>query len=177
MPRPTVRPVRDLVGTGNHLTPTELKLWTSFLDTSRMLETELAEQLVSSFGMTHREYEVLVRVDGANGEMRMSTLGRQIESSPALTTQTIDRLVERGWIERRASKEDRRGVEAALTGLGRSKLAAAAGPHAELVRRLLITPMDPDHLDAVATSLSTVANHLRSHRSGEACDDQDCPVT
>lgn len=168
--------VGDYVGTGNHLGPTELRFWTSFLDASRILETELADQLTNDFGMTHREYEVLVRVDGAGGRMRMSHLARQIEASPALISQTVSRLAERGWIERKPSPDDRRGVEAALTELGRDQLALAAGPHAELVRRLLLDPVDPAALPLIAESLGRVADHLRAHRAGDRCDDPRCPI-
>lgn len=166
----------DFVGTGKHLSPIELRLWTSFLDTSRILESELEAQLLQEFGMTHREYEVLVRIDGNQGHMRMSVLARQIESSPALVSQTVNRLVERGWLTRRPSVDDRRGVEAVLTPAGQSELAAAAGPHAQLVRRLLISPLEPDLLDEMATSLGAAADHLRAHRAGQGCDDADCPV-
>lgn len=167
----------DYVGTTKHLSATELRLWTSFLDASRILETELERQLVDDFGMTHREYEVLVRVDGGGGQMRLNTLARQIEASPALITQTVDRLVGRGWVTRQPAATDRRGVEAAMTAAGRRALGKAAGPHAERVRRLLITPMDADHVDAIATSLGATADHLRSHRRGDGCADIDCPMT
>jgi DNA-binding MarR family transcriptional regulator len=168
--------VSDYAGTGKHLTATELRLWTAILDASRIAETEIEAQLSGDFGMTHREYEVLVRIDGAGGQMRMSVLARQIECSRALVTQTVSRLVERRWLERKPSPGDRRGVEAALTALGRRKLAAAAKPHAELVRRLLLSPIDAVNLEVVADEFRSVADHLRSHRAGESCDDETCPL-
>lgn len=168
--------VGDFAGTAGHLSATELRLWTSFLDASRILETELEHQLVTEFGMTHREYEILVRVDGADGRMRMSVLARQIECSRALVTQTVARLVERGWLERRPCPDDRRGVEAVLTATGRKHLAAAAGPHAELVRRLLLRPMKQSSMKTTADALGTVADHLRAHRRGEACGEPDCAL-
>lgn len=167
----------DYEGTAKHLSATELRLWTSFLDASRILEAELERQLVDEFGMTHREYEVLVRVDGGGGRMRLKTLAQQIEASPALVTQTIDRLVDRGWVKRQPVADDRRGVEAALTASGRRALGEAAGPHAERVRQLLITPMEPNDLAAIAASLGATADHLRSHRRGSGCGDPTCPVT
>lgn len=166
----------ELVGTGRHLTPTELRLWTSLLDASRILDTELEAQLVNEFGMTHREYEVLVRIDGAGGRQRLTVLARQIEASPALVTQTVDRLEQRGWLKRAPAADDRRGVEAVLTSVGRSELAAAAGPHAELVRKLLIDPMKQSQHAPVADGLGRAADHLRSHRAGTGCDDADCPI-
>lgn len=168
---------RDLAGTGKHLSTTELRLWTSFLDASRIIESELDHQLRNECEMTHREYEVLVRVDGAGGHMRLRSLAQQIEASPQLVTQTVDRLVNRGWIRRQPSAEDKRGVEASLTALGRKNLASASLPHAELLRQLLLRMLDTEQLDSVATSLGGVADHLRTHRRGGVCGDANCPLT
>lgn len=165
----------DFVGTGRHLTKTELRFWTSFLDASRIIETELDSQL-HDYGMTHREYEILVRVDGSGGEQRMSVLARQIEASPALITQTVNRLVERGWIERNPTPGDRRGVVASLTDDGRAVLAECSGPHAERVRSLLFYGLSSREVAALSKSLGGVADHLRGHRAGTACNDVDCPL-
>lgn len=167
----------EISGTGRHLSQDELRLWTSFLDAGRILETELSQQLSSEFSLSHREYEVLVRIDGAGGAMRLAALARQIEASSALISQTVDRLADRGLIERRPNSEDPRGVDATLTDPGRAALSAAAGPHADLVRRLLLEPIDTNAVAVVATQLGQVADHLRSHRRGDGCDDPDCPVT
>lgn len=167
----------DYVGTGRHLSTTELRLWTSFLDASRILETELEAQLVAENGMTHREYEILVRIDGAGGRQRLSVLARQIEASAALVSQTINRLEERQWIERKPASDDRRGIDAAITAAGRDQLAAAAKPHAELVRRLLIEPMAAGLVPDVAEQLGKTADHLRDHRSGAGCAAPDCPIS
>ena len=166
----------DYAGTGAHLSPAELRAWTSFLDAGRIIETELAAQLVDEFGMTHREYEVLVRLDGIGGRERMSVLARQIEASAPLVTQTVTRLEERGWVTRETSEADRRGVEASLTSAGRLALARAAQPHAALVRELLLEPLGED-LAIVAGALGRVADHLRAHRAGTACDDPACPLS
>lgn len=166
--------MKEVVGTGAHLNATELRLWTSLLDASRILESELERALVSR-GMTHREYEVLVRVDGAGGRQRMSVLARQIEESAALVSQTVARLETRGWVTREAAEGDARGVDAVLTKAGRSVLATAAEPHANLIRELLLDPME-DKLSDAADALGVVADHLRSHRAGVMCPDADCPM-
>lgn len=166
----------EIDGTGRHLTPDELRLWTSFLDAGRIIETELARQLNHEFDMSHREYEILVRVGGAGGAMRLADLGRQIEASRALVSQTIDRLVERGWVVRRPNPDDARGVDAALTTAGFDALGAAAGPHAQLVQDLLLKPMGHD-LATVAGRLGAVADHLRSHRRAQGCGDPACPLS
>lgn len=166
--------MNEITGTGAHLSPAQLRVWTALLDTSRILDTEL-EAALELHGMKHREYEVLVRVDGAGGRLRMSVLARQIEASAALISQTVAKLEARDWVAREASDLDGRGVDAVLTTRGRSALAAAAEPHAELIRTLLLDPIK-NELAVVADALDGVATHLRAHRSGARCEDANCPM-
>ncbi len=166
----------DLSGTGRHLSPVELRLWTSFLDAGRMIEQALAADLVANQGMSHREYEVLVRLDGASGRMRMSELARQIAASGPLVTQTVERLEKRGWVTRERSSSDNRGIDATLTADGQAALASASEPHAELVRKLLLDRVGTDRRDVVAAALGEVADHLRLHRGSDACAIESCPL-
>ncbi len=168
--------VTEYFGTGRHLNPVELRAWTSFLDAGRMLEEVLAQHLVTDHGMSHREYEILVRLDGAGGGLRMSALARMMVASAPLITQTIERLEKRGWVERHSATDDARGVEAVLTPVGVEVLAQAAGPHALIVRELLLDRVEPENLPVFAESLGSVADHLRQHRQGQPCGSDDCPV-
>lgn len=174
LPRSTVV---TTVGTGQHLDPDELRTWTGFVDATRMLEEVVAKHLVVDHSLTHREYEILVRVDGNGGRMRLSRLAQQVVASPAVITQTVDRLANRGLVERQAATEDRRGVDAAITTAGRDVLGASSGPHAAVIRSLLIERVGRERLAVVAEGLQEVAEHLRAHRRGEGCSDAECPVT
>ena len=164
-----------LDGTGRFLSSAELRAWTGLLDTARILDAELERDLVADHAMTHREYEVLVRLDGHGGSMRMTTLAAQIEASSPLVSQTVARLEDRGWVGRRRSADDGRGVEAFLTTDGSAALRSAAEPHAAVVQALL-TDVLGDELDVVGEALTRVASHLRSHRRGEGCEDSACPL-
>jgi DNA-binding MarR family transcriptional regulator len=163
----------NLVGTGAHLSSQQLLVWTSLLDALRIVESELESNLHEHHDMSHREYEVLVRVDGSGGRCRMSALARQIETSAPLITQTVRKLEDRRWIHREAAAGDRRGVDAVLTSDGKAVLAAASKPHAEIIRRVLLEPMGDD-LDIIADTIGPIAEHLRMHRRGEHCDNPDC---
>lgn len=169
--------VSETVGTGRHLSPTQLKAWTGFLDASRLLEEVLARHLAADNQITHREYEVLVRLDGHGGRLRMSQLAQQIVASPALVTQTIDRLEQRHLVERQAAASgDGRGVEAVILPRGREALAATSGEHAEIIRELLLDRVGQERLKGFADAVDDVAAHLRAHRRGESCERSDCPV-
>lgn len=167
-----------LAGTGRHLSKSELWTWTRFLDAGRLLEEVLARHVAQDHGMSHSDYEVLVRLDGSGGEMRMSTLADQVVSSAQKLTHTANRLEKRGWIERAAVEEDGRGLMARLLPPGRAALEAASGEHAELIKRFLLDAWSDEEQRLIAESMDRVSAHLRLHRRKEPCPicDADEPI-
>ncbi len=166
--------MNEIVGTGRHLSADELRAWTGFLDAGRMVDEIVARHLLVDHDISHRDYEVLVRLDGAGGRMRMSTLARQIVASAPLVTQTVVRLEARGLVERSPAAGDGRGVDAVLRPEGAQVLASASGVHADIIRALLLDRVGVDRLVDFGDAVARVADHLRSHRRGEACGDAEC---
>ncbi len=123
--------------------------------------------------MSHSDYEVLVRLDGAGGEMRMTTLAEQVVSSPQKLTHTANRLEERGWISRVAVEGDRRGLMATLLPPGRAALEAAAGEHAELIKQFMLDQLTAEEQRSIADIMDRLASHMRVHRRQEPCPDCD----
>ena len=152
----------DIVGTGAHLTTAELRAWTRFLDASRLIEDVLSAHVSREHDMNHGEYEVLVRLDGAKGRMRMSQLASQVVAAPSKLTYTVDRLEERGWVRRRSLASDGRVVVAELTPEGRKALAEAAVVHADLIRRHLLSHLDAAETDTLAAAMDRVIDSIRS---------------
>ncbi len=159
----------QLVGTGRYLTKQELFTWTRFLDAGRLLEELLARHVAREHNMTHSDYEVLVRLDGAGGSMRMTVLAAQVVSSAQKLTHTANRVEQRGRIERVPVEGDGRGLLATLTPDGRSALARAAVGHAELIKRFLLDDLTSDEQATIGQAMERVAAHLRVHRRDEPC--------
>ena len=154
----------DIVGTGAHLTTAELRAWTRFLDASRLIEDVLATHVSREHDMNHGEYEVLVRLDGARGRMRMAQLASQVVATPSRLTYTVDRLEARGWVMRRSLVSDGRGVVAELTPEGRAALAEAAVGHAALIRRYLLSHLDASETAALADVMDRIIDSVRDMR-------------
>ncbi len=150
----------ELVGTGRYLTKQELYTWTRFLDAGR-------------HQMTHSDYEVLVRLDGAGGSMRMTLLASLVVSSAQKLTHTANRLEERGWIERVRDESDGRGLTATLTPAGRSALTDAAVGNAALIKRFLLDDMAPEDQTRIGETMDRLATHMRIHREGGPCSQCD----
>lgn len=70
------------------------------------------------------EFSILVLV-AHNDEVNQRQLGQALDVSPPNMAVTLDRMVERGWVERVRSEKDRRAMIIHLTRKGRELVARA----------------------------------------------------
>ena len=142
------------------LSAEEMRAWQAFLAAGALLDRRLDQQLRQESGLSHAQYEILVRLAAApGGELRMTDLAGALYTKSGLTYQ-ITQLEKAGLVRRSASPGDVRGVVAALTDAGRQRLAQAAPGHVAAVRRLLIDVLTAEQLSAVANGLGEVARRL-----------------
>ena len=71
------------------------------------------------FDLRIAEFTILMLV-AANGNLNQKQLGRALDISPPNMAVTLDRMVERGWVERVRSTRDRRAQQIHLTAEGRA---------------------------------------------------------
>lgn len=122
--------------------------WRAYLEATLLLFDALDRQMQQDSGMPHAYYEILVRLSETDGHnMRMSELAVQTRSSRSRLSHAIDRLEERGWVERAVCPTDRRGQLAYLTDTGFAVLAAAAPSHVAMVRQHVIDRLTPEQID------------------------------
>ncbi|MHB8631218.1 MAG: MarR family winged helix-turn-helix transcriptional regulator [Candidatus Limnocylindria bacterium] len=104
----------------------EVGAWRAFLraGTTSTLALEVA---LADTGVSHSEYDVLVHVaTGPRDGLRPTELAERVLITKSGLTRLLDRLVERGYIERRACASDRRGQLIVLTNDGRRAFRRAA---------------------------------------------------
>lgn len=135
--------------------------WQAFarasLATTRAIEAALrGSQLDSS------EYDVLVTLSqGPPAGLRPSELAERALLTRSGITRLVDRLVDRGLIERRVCPTDRRGQLVTLTPRGRRlQRRAAPGLLRALARSL--EPLSPADLAALKRSSDAIASAARS---------------
>jgi DNA-binding MarR family transcriptional regulator len=119
----------------------------------RLLATDLVEEI----GLTLGDFDVLVQLAQAGGELRMSELAAQAYSSRSGMTRRIDRLADEGLVSRANADADGRGVIVALTEPGIARLAEAAPVHLRRVSELFVAKLSDQELSALATALHKVA--------------------
>jgi DNA-binding MarR family transcriptional regulator len=138
----------------------EQRAWRSYLRAVRLLDEELRIGL-ERHGLSHPEYEILVRLSEApHRVLRMSELASGVVSSRSRLTHTVARLERDGLVLRRPSSCDRRGVECLLTDCGFAVLERAAHAHVEQVRRFVLDPLSRSEFLALGASLGKVADTL-----------------
>jgi DNA-binding MarR family transcriptional regulator len=104
-----------------------LDLWSDLVRATRAVRAVLAERLTAEFGMIPEEVGLLMRLDEAPEQrLRMADMSRSMQVSKSGVTRLVDRLVERGLVERAACPSDRRVVYVGLTDEGRRTVKAAA---------------------------------------------------
>jgi DNA-binding MarR family transcriptional regulator len=115
-----------------------LNLWRTY-DRLRMLEDEL----FGGYGLTAQQYNALRLLRGSHPE-RLPTLAvaaRLVSRAPDIT-RMIDRLAERGLVDRERPADNRRVVLVGITSAGLELLRQLDGPVRECGRRQLghLTP-------------------------------------
>ncbi|MGN6611235.1 MAG: MarR family winged helix-turn-helix transcriptional regulator [Angustibacter sp.] len=141
----------------------EQRAWRSYLRAVRLLDEELRRGL-EEHGLSHPEYEILVRLSESDGHvMRMSELAASVVSSRSRLTHTVARLEREGLVVRRACTRDGRGVECVLTDKGMTTLEAAAHTHVEQVRSHLLDAMSREQFLALGEALGQVSQGLDPH--------------
>ena len=105
---------------------------------------------------TMREYDVLYQLSKCDSPLRMSELNRHVLLSQPALSRMVDRLAERGLVDRCPDPGDRRGVRLSLTPAGREVQRRIGSPHARSITRALkvLTPEELEQLAVITGKLS-----------------------
>ena len=139
----------------------EARAWQAFVAAGALLNRRLDQQLKEDAGISHLQYEVLVRLSEApEGELRMTELASALYNSKSGLTYQVTQMEKAGLVRRRSCTDDVRAVYACLTDAGRSLLVRAAPGHVDLVRKLLFDGLTQEQLTAVADGLGHVVRRM-----------------
>ena len=117
------------------LTEHELGAWRGMLEAHARVTRQLDAQMHAEHGLALSAYEVLMFLaDAPEHRMRMSDIAERVLLSRSGCTRLVDRLVQQGYVTRRAADTDGRGLYAQLTVAGIEKAAAARRTHHHGIR-------------------------------------------
>jgi DNA-binding MarR family transcriptional regulator len=139
----------------------EMRAWQAFLGAAALVDRRLDQQLKEDAGISHQQYEILVRLAAhPDREMRMTELADAVLNSKSGLTYQVSQLEKAGLVRRRSCTSDDRAVYAVLTAKGTTLLQRAAPGHVALVREVLVDVLTPEQRSAVADGLGEVCRRI-----------------
>ena len=118
----------------------------SLLDNLVMLGNKQMTEKLTQHDLTVAQFLSMEALSDKGSECSMSELADRVHQSSATMTGIIDRLVEKGWVARRRSEEDRRAVYVNLTPSGHNLLRRVMAERQQLILTTL-QKMSPDEVE------------------------------
>jgi DNA-binding MarR family transcriptional regulator len=133
-------------GTEKTLSPA-LRSWLQLLRTYHRVQREL-QKVLTPRGVTTAQFDVLAHLACSGDGLTQSELAATLAVTKGNVVGLIDRLAERGLLERRADPEDRRVHRLELTAEGSQLVGELLPAYQSLVARFYagITPAETDAL-------------------------------
>ena len=108
--------------------------------------------------LSMREYDVLYTLSKCPQPVRLTELNRHVLLSQPALSRMVDRLAERGLVERQSDPADGRGVHLSLTCAGRALQRQVGRSRARSVARAMtagLTPGELKELEAICVKLAS----------------------
>lgn len=128
----------------NQIEPDEFRLWRAFLAAQAAILPAIESELGGLTDVSLGDVEVLVALNGANGQMRMAELADIINASRSGLTRRVDRLTRQGLVKRASVPTDKRGAYAVLTSSGKRQLEEVLPGYHSVVSRRFLAAFDAD---------------------------------
>ena len=157
-----VLPETDLAGLVERLVANELPgargidAWRSLLRAHATLMRQLETELEQQTGLALADYDVLVQLAIAGGELRMTELANRALISRSGMTRRVARLVDEGLVRRSEANADGRGVLVALTDAGVARLAETLPAHVRGIAEHFVSRLDDQELAVLESTLDKV---------------------
>lgn len=148
------------------LTSAQLALFERLIDVGKLLEKRADRATKREVGLKYSQYEVLIRLRNAGGELRMAELSDRLVTSPSGLTYHLSQLEKSGLAERFTAADDERGVVARITPRGRELLLEAFAAQSDMIADAVVAPLDAEAVDRLTRELGRLQVHLRGEATG-----------
>jgi DNA-binding MarR family transcriptional regulator len=129
------------------LTGEELAAWVRLAALLELLPGVLDSQLRHDAGLTHFDYYALAMLSEAPARtLRMTSLAAQTNATLPRLSHVVQRLEDRGLVERFPCPQDARATNVRLTTAGWDKVLRTAPGHVATVRQHVIDALTPEQV-------------------------------
>ena len=140
----------------------EFRAYASLIASSTLLQREVERNLREQADLTQVQFEILMNLSiaGESG-MRMAQLADALIVSRSGLSYQVAQLESRGWITRKRSTDDERGIVARITRQGERMRQRVFAGHVDIVRSAFLDVVEPDELATLTAVLERVVGRLR----------------
>ncbi len=144
---PSVTPVSVVAKRDKH------EFYERFVGVARRLRS-VAAQAYATFEVGSAQAKFLRHI-GQHSRLSQADLARATDTAPTLTGRALEPLIERGWVRRKRSEEDRRQYVLELTASGQRARERVEKVRAEISDRLanVLDDRDVEDFDRIATKI------------------------
>lgn len=140
------------------LSDAELGAWRAFLRAHATLLRGIEHDMEAARVVPFSFYGVLFTLASGPAEgMRLTELAERVFLTKSGLTRLLDRMAERGLVERRACAQDKRGQYAALTPVGGRAFRRSAPAHLASIARRFADRLSPRELVTLRQAFERVA--------------------
>ncbi|MCZ2827602.1 MarR family winged helix-turn-helix transcriptional regulator [Modestobacter sp. VKM Ac-2986] len=146
------------------LTDEQQETWFAYMRVALRLTYEMNSQLQRDSDLSLPDFHVLNALADSPGErLQLTALAARISWERSRLSHHLQRMSDRGLVERAPSTTDRRATDAVLTDAGRAAVAAATPAHGAFVRAAFFDGLDPALLTPLRTAMEQVHEQVIAH--------------
>ncbi|MEN1759192.1 MarR family transcriptional regulator [Anoxynatronum sibiricum] len=140
---------------------TSLKLFVVLNRAARSVNDRIAED-IRSHGLNPTEFAVMELLYN-KGDQPVQVIGKKVLIASSSITYVVDKLQNRGYVERSACPNDRRVIYTKLTGRGRDLMKRIFPEHAEMIQQLF-SHLTMDEKKMLAEQLKSIGKYAQSFK-------------
>ncbi|GAB2579342.1 MarR family transcriptional regulator [Paractinoplanes abujensis] len=144
------------------LQPHQLGAYFALIESVSLLQHAVEQQLRADGNLSDIQFQLLMRLLDADGQLTMTTLADGVVYSRSGLTYQAAQLEKAGLITRTPDPGDERATLVTITDAGRTRIDQVFPGHVEVVRRLLIDNLTDADVTALGEILSRVRDHMRA---------------
>jgi DNA-binding MarR family transcriptional regulator len=142
----------------------QLGAWVRLVAVLELLPGVIDGQLRRDAQLTHFDYQVLAMLSEApERTLRMTTLATVTSATLPRLSHVVQRLEDRGLVERFPCPADRRATNARLTETGWQKVVDTAPGHVAAVREHVIDALTPEQVTQLSAISAAILRRLDPH--------------
>lgn len=141
----------------------QLAAYFTLMEVSDLLQHAVEQQLRTDGGLSYVQFGILARLnDAPDGRQRMTDLADRVVYSRSGLTYQVGLLEKAALITRAPAIDDERSTMVTITDAGRRLLQQVMPGHVDLVRRMLLAPLDHHDIEVLTSVLGRVRDRLRT---------------